>query len=133
MNPLIRQRKNPVCSETIMTGLHPTQSIGERKNESKKLIGVIALAIMTAAVSAATIIGTRTQTLMAAPKERPGISIPFCESNRIFMYWHTENMGKAGAPDGWRVERRHRANRNWFSKSWEFTGAQADAPAGLQR
>ena len=94
---------------------------------SKKLIGVIALAIMTAAVSAAAIMGTGTQTVMAAPKEQPGISVPFCESNGIFMYWHTENMGTAGAPDGWRVERRNWANRNWVSKSWEFTGAQADA------
>ena len=104
---------------------------------SKKLIGVIALAIMTAAVSAAAIMGTGTQTVMAAPNEQPGISVPFCESNGIFMYWHTENGGRADAPDGWRVERRHwvggpdnladNIEDGFKTKTWEFIGTDADA------
>ena len=93
---------------------------------SKKLIGVIALAIMTAAVSAAAIMGAGTQTVMAA-SEQPGISVPFCESNGIFMYWHTENGGRADAPDGWRVERRHWTNSGDVTQTWEFIGTDADA------
>ena len=103
---------------------------------SKKLIGVIALAIMTAAVSAAAIMGTGTQTVMAS-LEQPGISIPRCQSDGIFMYWHTENRGRAGAPDGWLVERRHwvggrdnpadNIKDGYKTKSWGFIGADANA------
>ena len=45
------------------------------------------------------------------------------------MFWHTQNIGNAAAPAGWRVERRHYQGRNFVTRSWDFLGSAAD---GLQ-
>ena len=95
---------------------------------SRKITGILTLVVIAAAVFATTLIGTGAQSANASGHvQTPGLSVPYCESNGIFMYWHTENYGNATAPDGWRIERRYRDNHEWVTKSWEFTGAQSDA------
>ena len=59
--------------------------------------------------------------------DRPGMSIPSCENNGIAFFWHTKNGGKAEAPDGWKLERRHRAPHDWVVETLTFSGAAADA------
>lgn len=39
--------------------------------------------------------------------DQPGISIPTCQDNGVFMFWHTRNRARGDAPEGWQVERRH--------------------------
>ena len=66
-----------------------------------------------------------------AGSDQPGLSLPYCESGsksgQISMYWHTRNGANADTPDGWRVERRYRIPGQWVTKTWNFTGAEADA------
>ena len=59
--------------------------------------------------------------------DQPGISIPRCQSNGVVMFWHAKNRGQAEAPDGWKVERRHRALGDWVVKTFTFIGGDADA------
>ena len=57
----------------------------------------------------------------------PGISVPKRQGNSVSMFWHTRERGKAEAPDGWKVERRHRNSFGWVVRTFEFIGADADA------
>ena len=59
--------------------------------------------------------------------DQPGISAPKCEDNGISMFWHTRNRGKAEAPEGWKIERRHRDSGKWVVHTFTFIGADADA------
>ena len=43
------------------------------------------------------------------------------------MFWHTENRGRAKAPDGWKVERRHWDSGGWVVQTFTFIGSEADA------
>ena len=61
-----------------------------------------------------------------SPLEQPGISVPWCDSSGISIYWHTQNRGEKEAPDGWRVERRNLAESGWVVRSWDFIGTAAD-------
>lgn len=91
-----------------------------------RYLKLMVMAVAVFAVAGAAGIGTASKA-EANPLERPGLSVPYCESNGISMYWHTENRGQATAPDGWRVERRHSAGPGWSNKTWDFMGADADA------
>ena len=60
-----------------------------------------------------------------AAANRPGLSVPMCESGgHIAMYWHTQ--ANAEAPDGWRVERRHRGSNGPETRTWNFNGTDSD-------
>ena len=63
----------------------------------------------------------------AAANEKPGLSVPMYESSgRIAMYWHTKDSVQASAPDGWRVERRHRGSNGNETRTWNFNGTASD-------
>ena len=60
----------------------------------------------------------------------PGISIPRLDEGKgVSMYWHTRNRGRAEAPEGWKVERRHwdYDSGEWVVRTFTFIGAEADA------
>ena len=59
--------------------------------------------------------------------DQPGISVPSCQDNGVFMFWHTRNRGRVEAPEGWKVERRHRDSGQWVVRTFEFIGTRADA------
>ena len=61
---------------------------------------------------------------------RPGISIPRLDEGKgVSMFWHTSNRGRADAPEGWKVERRHwdYDSGEWVVRTFTFIGAEADA------
>ena len=58
---------------------------------------------------------------------RPGISVPQCHDNGVSMFWHAGNRGQLAAPEGWKVERRHRDSDRWGVRTFTFIGEQADA------
>ncbi len=63
----------------------------------------------------------------AALNDQPGLSVPMCESGgNIAIYWHTKDNGNAAAPDGWRVEHRHRSSNGWETRTWNFNGTASD-------
>ena len=59
--------------------------------------------------------------------DQPGISIQLRQSDGVVMFWHTKNRGKAEAPDGWKVERRHLDSGDWVVNTFIFIGEDADA------
>lgn len=59
--------------------------------------------------------------------DQPGISVPRCQDNGVFIFWHTRNRGQAEAPEGWKIERRHRNSGEWVVRTFTFIGAEADA------
>ncbi len=60
--------------------------------------------------------------------EKPGISVPICKPNGIFIFWHSAIKFEDDPPPyGWRVERRHRANEGWTTTRFDFLGAESDA------
>ena len=59
--------------------------------------------------------------------DRPGISVPRLTEKGVSMFWHTENRGRAKAPDGWKVERRHWDSGGWVVQTFTFIGSEADA------
>ena len=59
--------------------------------------------------------------------DQPGISVPRCQDNGVFIFWHTRNRGRAEAPEGWKIERRHRDSGEWVIRTFTFTAADADA------
>ena len=59
--------------------------------------------------------------------DRPGLSIPRCQSDGIAIFWNTKNRGEADAPDGWKVERRNWASGGWVVETFTFAGGDADA------
>ena len=59
--------------------------------------------------------------------DRPGLSVPRYQDNGVSMFWHTKNRGKAEAPEGWKVERRHWDSGEWAVRTFTFIGADADA------
>ncbi len=64
---------------------------------------------------------------LQGPLDQPGVSVPRCQDNGVSMFWHTSNRGQDVAPDGWKVERRHRDSDGLVVQTFTFTGAQADA------
>ena len=89
----------------------------------KPIVRRVGLLVALLAVLATTTISPAN--VMAGPLDKPGISNPYCDENsNISLYWHTENRGKASAPDGWKLERqRYRSQTTTFT----FIGADADA------
>ena len=63
----------------------------------------------------------------ADPSVQPGISVPRCQDNGVSIYWHTRNRGEAEAPEGWKVERRHKDSGEWVVRTFTFIGADSDA------
>ena len=60
--------------------------------------------------------------------EKPGISVPICKPNGIFVFWHVAIKFEDDPPPyGWRVERRHRSNEGWTTTRFDFLGAESDA------
>ena len=59
--------------------------------------------------------------------DRPGISVPRLTEKGVSIFWHTENRGRAKAPDGWKVERRHWDSGGWVVQTFTFIGSEADA------
>ena len=59
--------------------------------------------------------------------DQPGISVPRRQDNGVSMFWHTRNRGEAEAPEGWKVQRRHRDSGEWVVRTFTFIGADADA------
>ena len=116
------------------------------KPANRTIMMVVAIAATLALVTTA-LVGSNPQNVMATPPleraaaantinqnvqatghtERPGISLPYCESNGISMYWHTQNGGNAPSPDGWRVERRNYVNGMYDTRTWVFKGSTSDA------
>ena len=115
------------------------------KSANRAIMMVVAIAATLALVTTA-LVGGNPQSVMANPPERaavantinqdvpatghteqPGLSLPYCESNGISMYWHTQNGGNASAPDGWRVERRNYVNGEYVTRTWIFKGSTSDA------
>ena len=71
---------------------------------------------------------TITQRVLNSGAGRPGISVPRCESNGTFLFWHAGNEFEDDpAPYGWRVERRHRSDGAWVTTRFDFLGAESDA------
>ena len=63
-----------------------------------------------------------------AETERPGISVPKCESNGISIFWHSGiEFQDDPPPYGWRVERRHFSDEEWVTSRFDFLGAASDA------
>ena len=58
--------------------------------------------------------------------KQPGISVPKRQSNGVSMFWQTRESGEAEAPDGWKVERRHRGSTGWVVRTFIFIGVDAD-------
>ena len=59
--------------------------------------------------------------------EQPGISVPMCKPNGIFIFWHSAPEFEDDPPPyGWRVERRHRSNGSWSTTRFDFLGAESD-------
>ena len=58
--------------------------------------------------------------------KRPGISVPKRQSSGVSMFWQTREFGQAEAPDGWKVERRHRGSTGWIVRTFIFIGVDAD-------
>ena len=83
------------------------------------LVGIIAVMAMA--------VGTMAPGVAEANVSKPGISLPYCTSDGMSMYWHTKDYGTAAAPDGWKVERRHHASGRFETKTWEFIDADSDA------
>ncbi len=60
--------------------------------------------------------------------EKPGISVPMCRPNGIFIFWHSAIKFEDDPPPyGWRVERRHLSNGAWTTTRFDFLGAESDA------
>lgn len=59
--------------------------------------------------------------------DQPGISVPRRQDNGVSIFWHTRNRGEAEAPEGWKIERRHRDSGEWVVRTFTFIGADADA------
>ena len=59
--------------------------------------------------------------------DQPGMSVPRCQDNGVSMFWHTRNRGRAEAPEGWKIERRHWDSENWVVQTFTFIGAEAAA------
>ena len=59
--------------------------------------------------------------------DQPGISVPSRQDNEVSMFWHTRTRGEAEAPEGWKVQRRHRDSGEWVVRTFTFIGADADA------
>ena len=60
--------------------------------------------------------------------EKPGISVPMCKPNGIFIYWYIALKFEDDPPPyGWRVERRHLSNEGWITTRFDFLGAESDA------
>ena len=60
--------------------------------------------------------------------EKPGISVPMCKPNGIFIFWHMAiKFEDDPPPNGWRVERRHLSNGAWTTTRFDFLGAESDA------
>ena len=60
--------------------------------------------------------------------EKPGISVPMCNPNGIFIFWHSAIKFEDDPPPyGWRVERRHLSNGAWITTRFDFLGAESDA------
>ena len=60
--------------------------------------------------------------------EKPGISVPICKPNGIFIFWHSAIKFEDDPPPyGWRVERRHRSNGAWITTRFDFLSAESDA------
>ena len=113
------------------------------KPANRAIMMVVAIAATLALVTTA-LVGGNPQSVMAntleqahmttptdqmvntGPNDYPGLSVPSCQSNGIFMYWHTKSSGNASAPDGWQVERRARVNGEYTTRTWEFIGAASD-------
>ena len=71
---------------------------------------------------------TITQHDLSASRERPGISVPRCESNGISIFWHAgADFQDDPPPYGWRVERRHFSDEEWVTTRFDFLGAASDA------
>ena len=65
---------------------------------------------------------------LTADTEKPGISVPECESNGILVFWHAGiEFQDEPPPYGWRVERRHLGDGAWVTTHFNFLGAAADA------
>ncbi len=64
---------------------------------------------------------------LEGPLNQPGISVPQCLCDEVGIYWHTKDRGSAPAPDGWKVERRHRESEQWITETFTFIGGDADA------
>ena len=66
---------------------------------------------------------------------QPGLTLPVCECDGFAMFWRTWNQGRAEAPEGWKVERRHMdPEGNEVVQTFTFIGLDADAlltPDGL--
>ena len=71
---------------------------------------------------------TITERELTADTERPGISVPKCESNGISIFWHSgAEFQDDPPPYGWRVERRHFSDEEWVTTRFDFLGAASDA------
>ena len=113
-------------------------------NPRNRTIMMMAAVVATLALMTTVLVGPNPQPAMAntldqahmtaptdqmattGPNDHPGLSVPSCNSNGVFMYWHTKSSGSASAPDGWRVERRARVNGEYTTRTWEFIGAASD-------
>ncbi len=60
--------------------------------------------------------------------EKPGVSVPMCKPNGIFIFWHVAiKFEDEPPPYGWRVERRHLNNEGWITTRFDFLGGESDA------
>ena len=65
---------------------------------------------------------------VAGLRKQPGISVPRCESSGIFVFWRAGiEFDGDPPPHGWRVERRHRSNKEWITARFDFLGPASDA------
>ena len=57
--------------------------------------------------------------------DQPGISIPRYQDDGVSMFWHTGHGREA--PEGWKIERRHRDSGEWVVRTFTFIGEDAGA------
>lgn len=88
---------------------------------------IIRVGIAAAILIALTTAAIFPVTASADSLDEPGISIPRYQGNGVAMFWHTKDRGDAEAPDGWKVERRHRASGDWVVSTFILKGKDADA------
>ena len=66
--------------------------------------------------------------------EKPGISVPICKPNGIFIFWHSAiKFEDEPPPYGWRVERRYLSQRRMDHRPFRFPGRGIRCAPNLQR
>ncbi len=69
-----------------------------------------------------------TERILTDYTEKPGISVPMCTPNGIFIFWHSAIKFEDDPPPyGWRVERRHLSNGAWSTTRFDFLATESDA------